>query len=100
MLEMGKKRRQFKPEFKAEIVRLVLEGGQAVPQVCAEHELNPATVYGWVRQAKVDLGQGPEGAWTTEEREELSRLRKELKEVKRERDFLQSAAAYFAKVKK
>ena len=51
----------------------------------------------WVRQAAVDGGHGPEGALTTDERQELYRLRRELRQVKMERDFLKKATAFFAK---
>jgi transposase len=45
----------------------------------------------------VDAGQGPAGALTTEEKEELSRLRKEVRELRIEREILKKAAAFFAK---
>ena len=51
----------------------------------------------WVKQTDIDDGKGPAGALTTEEREELRRLRKENRTLKMERDFLKKAAAYFAK---
>ena len=82
------------------VVQLVLSGRKTVPEVCKEHELFDSSVYGWVRQAKVDAGEGPAGVLTTAEKEELSALRRENRELRRERDFLQQAAAYFAKAKK
>jgi transposase len=51
----------------------------------------------WVKQAKVDRGNGPSGALTTTEKEELARLRKEVRVLKMERDILKKAAAFFAK---
>jgi transposase len=50
-----------------------------------------------VKQADIDEGQGPEGALTSEEREELRRLRRENRTLAMERDFLKKAAAFFAK---
>jgi transposase-like protein len=50
-----------------------------------------------VRQADIDEGKGPEGALTSEEREELRRLRRENHRLQSERDFLKKAAAFFAK---
>jgi transposase len=50
-----------------------------------------------VQQAKSDAGQGPPGALTTEEREELRRLRRENKTLLMEREILRKAAAFFAK---
>lgn len=97
---MSGERRSFTKEFKAEIVKLVLHGGRSVPEVCREHGLGETSVYNWVKQARIDNGHGPAGALTTEEREELSRLRKENRELRRERDFLTQATAFFARAKR
>jgi transposase-like protein len=51
----------------------------------------------WVHQAKVDAGAGKPGELTTAEREELSRLRREVKTLRLEREILKKAAAFFAK---
>ncbi len=96
---MSKRRRKFTKEFKAEIIKLVLDGGRSVPDVCRQHELSESSVYLWVKQARVDQGQGPPGALTTVERSELAQLRREVRELRRERDFLKQATAYFAKAK-
>ena len=93
------KRRQYSREFKSEICALVLQGQRTVPEVCREYDLSASGVYAWVRQAKVDAGSGPSGAPTSAELEELRALRKEVKVLRKERDFLKSAAAYFAKAK-
>ncbi len=98
--DMRKKRRLFKPEFKEEIVKLVLEGRRSVVDVSREHDLVEASVYAWVRQAKVDAGKGRPDELTSAEKAELSELRKENRELKRERDFLAQAAAYFAETKR
>ena len=100
MSEVARKRRNFSAEFRAEIVSLVLDGGRSVVAVCRDHDLVESSVYAWVRQAKIDRGNGPDGALTTDEREELRQLRKQNRELTRERDFLQSAAAYFARNEK
>lgn len=96
MSTMEKPRRKFTKEFKSEVVQLVLNGQMTVPEICKKHGLYDSSVYTWVRQAKVDMGQGPPGALTTAEKEELAALRRENRELRRERDFLKSAAAYFA----
>jgi transposase len=54
----------------------------------------------WVKQAKIDLGEGPSGALTTAEREELSDLRKRVKTLEMEREILKKATAFFAKESK
>ena len=53
-----------------------------------------------MKQARVDNGHGPAGALTTPEKEELGVLRREVRELRRERDFLRQATAYFAKAKR
>ncbi|MDP7301828.1 MAG: IS3 family transposase [Pirellulaceae bacterium] len=85
---MSGKRRKFTKEFKSEIVNLVRNGGRSVPDVAREYDLVETCVYSWVKQARVDSGNGPAGALMSQEKEELSRLRKENRELRRERDFL------------
>jgi len=95
---MGKrKRRAFTTEFKAEAVRLVRESGTSVPTVARELDLTETALRSWVRQAEVDAGRGAPGALTSEEREELGRLRRETRTLRMERDILKKAAAFFAK---
>ena len=59
------KRRKFTKQFKADVVRLIKEGGKSVADVCRDHDLYDSSVYGWLRQAEVDIGDGPAGALTT-----------------------------------
>src|SRR5512134_2911956 len=74
-----RKRRAFTREFKAEAVRLVRESGRSVPTVARELDLTETALRSWVRQAEVDAGRGAPGALTSEEREELGRLRRETR---------------------
>ena len=90
-------RRKFTDEFKARAVRLVLREGQSVAQVGRDLDVVESVLHNWVRQAKVDQGKGPPGALTSEEREELARLRKEIRILKEEKEILRKAAAFFAK---
>ena len=92
-----RKRRAFTTEFKAETVRLVLEGGRSIPEVARDLDLTESALRMWVRQAEVDQGRGKPGALTTAEREELQRLRREVKDLRMEREILKKAAAFFAK---
>ena len=89
-------RRQFSEEFKAGAVRLVLDEGKTVSAVARELDLTPSALSGWVRQARADRTKGKTGL-TTEERQELARLRKEVRELRIEREILKKAAAFFAK---
>ena len=92
-----RKRRAYTKEFKAETVRLVLEGGRSVPDVARDLELTESALRLWVHQAQVDAGRGQPGELTTAEREELQRLRREVKTLRLEREILKRAAAFFAK---
>lgn len=92
-----RKRRHFAPEYKAEVVRLVRTSGKSVGQVAKELDLTETAVRAWVKQLGIDEKRDPRGALTTEERAELARLRRELKTVSQERDFLRKAAAFFAR---
>jgi transposase len=94
---MGQKRRSFTAEYKAEVVRLVRTSGKSVGQVAKELDLTETSVRAWVRQAAVDEKRDPRGPLTSEERSELTRLRRDLKTVSMEREFLRKAAAFFAR---
>lgn len=89
-------RRKFTAEQKAEAVRLVREVG-SIGQVAKDLDLTESALRNWVKQAEIDEGQGPEDALTTEEKEELRKLRREVRTLRMERDFLKKAAAFFAK---
>jgi transposase len=91
-----RKRRRFTPEQKADAVRMVREVG-SVAKVARDLDLTETSLRSWVKQADIDEGRGPEGALTTEEREELRRLRREVRILEMERDFAKKAAAFFAK---
>ena len=94
---MGRKRRRFTAEYKAEVVRLVSTGGKSIWQVAKELDLTETAVRAWVRQAAIDRRRDPQGPLTSEERADLTRLRREMKTVTMERDFLRKAAAFFAR---
>lgn len=93
----ARKRRSFAPEFKAEAVRIARTPGKTIAQVARELDLTETSLRAWVKQADVDEHPDPQGTLTTEERVELARLRRELRAVEQERDFLKKTAAYFAR---
>ena len=94
---MARKRRSFTPEFKAEAVRLCKVGDRGIGQVAKDLNLTETALREWVRRADIDAGKGPPDALTTAEREELARLRKQVKRLEMEREILKKAAAFFAK---
>src|SRR4051812_3106897 len=89
-------RRQFTEEFKAGVVRLVLDDGKTVGAVARDMDLTETAVREWVKRARADRTHGRTGL-TTAEREELTRLRKEVRILAEEREILKRAAAFFAK---
>ena len=88
-------RRAFTEEFKAGAVRLVLDEGKVAAQVARDLDLTPSVLRGWVKQAEADRSGGKTGL-TTEEKAELTRLRRENRELRMEREILKKAAAFFA----
>ena len=91
------KRRAFTKEFKGQTVRLVRDSGKSIGVIARELDLGESVLRTWVRQAEVDAGRGGPGALTTDEREEVVRLRREVRTLRMERDILKKATAFFAK---
>ncbi len=89
----------YTKEFREEAVRMVLEGGMAVPEAARRLALPPSTLGNWVKAHKAGkLGEiGKTHRPLTEIEMELARVKRELVEVKMEREILKKAAAYFAK---
>ena len=97
MRKMRKTVQQYSAELRAEAVRLVLEHGMTQGEVAKRLSVPKGTIANWVAAAK--RGRGPvSGVKTAQELEaENAKLRKELAEVKQEREILKKATAYFAK---
>lgn len=93
---MGKTRLPYPPEFRAEAVRLVRQSGKSIPGIARDLGVSDQSLRNWVRQADLDTGLRSDGL-TTEEREELRRLRRENRILQEEREILKKAAAFFAK---
>lgn len=92
-----RKRRNFTPEYKAEVVRLARTSGKNANQIGRELDLKATAVRDWIKQADVDAGNAPNGELTTAEREELARLRRQVRTLEMEREILRKATAFFAK---
>ena len=90
-------RRKFTAEYKAEVVRLVRDGGKTVGEVSRDLGLTASAVRNWVRQSGIDARGGGTGELTTAERAELVALRREARTLRMEREILKKAAAFFAK---
>ncbi len=94
---MGKKRRSFSKDFKLEAVKLIKEGGLSVARAAKDLGVYETSLRRWIKQYEIDHGKGPAGALTTAEKEELRRLRREVRTLRMEREVLKKATAFFAK---
>jgi len=95
---MGKqRRRRFSREFKLEAVKLILDGGVKPGQAARDLGVTETSLRRWIKQHEVDHGRGAPGVLTTDEKEELTRLRREVRTLRMEREVLKKATAFFAK---
>lgn len=92
---MPRTRAPYPPEFRAQMVELV-RAGRTPGELAREFEPAEYTIRKWVQQADRDEGVREEGP-TTEEKEEVQRLRRENRQLKLEREILKKAAAWFAR---
>jgi len=98
---------KYTKEFKESTVQLVMNSGKTVSQIGADLDVNPKTIYNWVKVYKEANNVSVEGDKTSKimsvstvretVNDELKRLRAENKSLKQERDILKKATAYFAK---
>ncbi len=87
----------YPAEFRAEAARLARSSEKSIPVLAADLGVSSEALRHWLRQAEADAGQRQPGELTTDEREELRRLRREVKTLQQEREILRKAAAYFSK---
>jgi len=86
----------YPPEFRADAVRLYRTSGRGLKRTAAELGIAQESLRRWAKQSDLDAGRRSDGL-TTEEREELRRLRREVRVLREERDILKKAAAFFAR---
>ena len=86
--------RPYAPEFRRRLVELV-RAGRTPEELARDFEPTAQSIRNWVRQADLDEGRRTDGL-TTEERDELTRLRREVKVLREEKEILKKAAAWFA----
>jgi transposase len=91
---MPRNRPPYPPEYRQKMVDLV-RGGRTPEELSREFEPSAQSIWNWVRQAERDEGTRTDGL-TTEEKEELRRLRREVRVLREEKEILKKAAAWFA----
>jgi len=87
--------RTYPPDFRQKVVELA-RTGRPPDELAAEFGLARQTVRNWIKQYDLDGGRRNDGL-TSDERDELTRLRRENKQLKIEREILSKAAAWFAR---
>ena len=92
---MGKNQYLYPPAYRARMVELV-RAGRTPEELGREFEPTAQSIRNWVQQADLDEGRRADGLTSTE-REELRRLRRENRQLKREREILAKATAWFAR---
>jgi transposase len=92
---MPKSRPPYPAEYRNKIVELA-RAGRPIPEIAEQFEPTGQTIRNWIAQADRDAGKRSDGV-TSAEREELTRLRRENRQLKLEREILAKAAAWFAR---
>ncbi len=91
---MPRSRNPYPAEFRQQMVELV-RAGRTPEELSREYEPTAQSIWNWVRQAERDQGVRTDGP-TTDEKEELRRLRREVRVLREEKEILKKAAAWFA----
>ena len=92
---MAKSQRVYTPEFRRQMVELH-RTGRSFDELAKEFGCTSWSIRQWVKQADRDVGRG-DGGLSTAEREELTRLRRENRQLKEEREILAKSTAWVAK---
>jgi len=85
----------YSDEFKREAVKLLRSGERSVPVLARELGVSQGSLRTWA--AQIDVDEGKADGLSSAEREELKRLRREVKVLAEEREILKKAAAFFAR---
>ena len=87
----------YSSEFKQNAVKLAVESDQSVAKTARDLGVNANTLYTWITKYRQPEFQTNKGSGENHPYDELKRLRREITQLKEERDILKKAAAYFAK---
>jgi transposase len=89
-------RRPYRPEFRRVAVRLIKVGARSVREVAGELGVSSESLRVWVRQDQLGRGERDDGL-TREERDELRKLRRQVRELEQEREILMRAVTFFVR---
>jgi transposase len=92
---VAKSKPPYPPEFRTEAVRLARSGQQPLAPIARDLGVSDGALRNWTKQAELNEGRRSDGL-TSAEREELGRLRREVRVLKEAREILKKAAAFFA----
>ena len=92
---MGAKRKSYTPKYRQEAAHLVIDTGRTIAQVARDIGVSEQLLGRWVAIERSRMDDPPE-AVDASERAELERLRREVAELRMDREFLKEAAAFFA----
>lgn len=95
---MARKRKHYSKQFKIDVVKLITEQGYKISEAVRNLGLHHSSLRRWKNQLETDSTQAfPGKGHMTPEKEELHRPRKEVKQLRMEREILKKATAFFAK---
>jgi Transposase. len=95
VFDMASKGKRYTPEFRRQMVELQ-RSGRSFEELGREFGVTSWSIRQWVKRAARDAGRG-DGGLTSVEREELTRLKHEVRQLRQEREILSKAAAWFAR---
>ena len=96
MALIGAKRRSYTPAYRREAAHLVIDTGRTIAEVAREIGVGDQLLGRWVAIQRAQMELEPPPALDADERAELERLRREVVELRMDREFLKKAAAFFA----
>ena len=92
---MPRSRPPYPEQFRREAVELVRTSGRTIKEIATDLGVTEQSLRNWVKQQEIDVGKRP--GISSDEREELKRLRRENRVLREEREILKKAAAFFVK---
>ena len=94
---MAGKYTKYKPEFRDEVAKIVVESNRSIAEVAREYGLNETTVGGWVKKYRATTPAADEPPLELSERARLRELERRTRELEIENAFLKKVAAHFAR---